>query len=518
MNKRAQWLGWGIFAGSALPVLFLGLAVTTANFENTWRFAGSRSFWIALTNSSKVAAGVLLLAFAIGWPAGTALALSRRWWSAVLVPLGLVTLLMPPFLWAIGWQSLRAYFSYAHQVWLDRLPGTILSHGSQVLAITMTAAYASVHALHRNMIESAILDGGDGLVYRMALRWSAPSALGGAMLGTTITLSDSGCGQIMGHHGLAGEVLVAFAGKINPAEAGAKAFAMAVVLAPLAIVGSITLARSLFYRLAFRRAESASKALSRGRMSWLAPGCCLLAAGMFILPIWGIIRPLCGAGGWGFVRHAAGLFGEMAGTTLLSALSISALATLGALVVSLSTGSGILLISTCLILFSIPSSIFALGWIAGVSHAPPGVTAILRTEWMSWVMMALRFVPAAICIILPVLWRMDATAWDAARLSAMPVSSRFIHVGMPQIRVTLVNALVILGFFGASDVSALVLLQPPGTETFLMHLFAVMDNSSERAVSSLALVALGCGFLGASMLILVNSLLGRHIWNSARAG
>ena len=64
------------------------------------------AFWTALRNSLEIALGVAAMALAIGLPAGLAAALydfpgRRLFLAAVTVPL-----LVPSFLWAIGWSAL----------------------------------------------------------------------------------------------------------------------------------------------------------------------------------------------------------------------------------------------------------------------------------------------------------------------------------------------------------------------------------------------------------------------------
>lgn len=114
-----------------------------------------------------------------------------------------------------------------------------------VMPVVTLVTFAAASQISGSERHSARLYGGRGLLFRLALRYTFPAAVGAAFLGGLVMLADSGCGQIMGYHGVAGEVLVAFAAKNNFQLAALKAVVTATVFLPLLVIAGWALVRYL---------------------------------------------------------------------------------------------------------------------------------------------------------------------------------------------------------------------------------------------------------------------------------
>src|SRR4029077_9288312 len=97
------------------------------------------------------------------------------------------------------------------------------------------ASALRLEALSRAQLEALRLIGGLPLLVRGAAMYTLPASFSAAVLGGILTVNDPGPGQIMGYHGVASDILIAFSARNDIALAAVKALALGVVLLPITL-------------------------------------------------------------------------------------------------------------------------------------------------------------------------------------------------------------------------------------------------------------------------------------------
>ena len=231
-----RFLGWRLNACALvvmmalLPSLWLGFSTLHGSgLKDAW----SGPFLGALWRSLALSSAVLVIALALGWPLGTLMGLARfpgrRLFLAALV----VPLFTPATLWAIGLSSARSLLPYRHRWWFDGFSGALLTGIVQALPLVIVATLLAVRTLPAAPIEAARLAGGLRSLALASVRFSLAAGLAAAGLGALMAIADPGPAQIMGYHGVASEVLIAFSANYDSAQAAGKAIVMTLLLLPM---------------------------------------------------------------------------------------------------------------------------------------------------------------------------------------------------------------------------------------------------------------------------------------------
>ena len=108
----------------------------------------------------------------------------------------------------------------------------------------------------------------------------------------------------------------------------------------------------------------------------------------------------------------------------------------------------------------------------------------LPTLWIAIV----RLLPLAGLLIWPSLRSIPRELFETARLAGKKEWSLVIA---PQSNGAYFRAILAVAAFALGEVSAGKLVAPPGYETFIVRLFALMHGGAESTVAALALVQLG---------------------------
>ena len=211
--------------------------------------------------------------------------------------------------------------------------------------------------------------------------------LAATTLATLRVLSDPGPSQIMGYHGVASEVMIAFASRYDPVQAGQKALTFSLLLVPLLIPMVWILASNLSNGLA--RQESGSSVASSRHAPTHAKGCTTLATILALLlfaPVFaGLARPLLVPAISGVVAQAIRTLLESAAVTLFHAAEAGATAAGVGWVLATWAGRSrshrSIVLSSALLLLSLPSSLHALGVLSITHDLPSYLDPILRGRW-----------------------------------------------------------------------------------------------------------------------------------------
>lgn len=494
--------------------LILGL-VTVPAWPLVWRaivpgeatpLAGS--FAIALRNSLEIAAFVGVIAFVIGRPAGVALALYKFPGRSLAFAIVMLPLLVPTFLWAIGWSALAAQAGPAATAWITGRTGCVLVFLGSAIPLVVLVSYAATLALSGTQIEAARLAGGERAVVYYACRYGATAACFAAALAGLLTLSDPGPGQIFGRRTAASDVLTSFSSQYDFGLAGRQCALLALAVLLLAIPLVLLAATRLSSQILVRQVRSIVR-ISPGPM---AIGISLTFAALILVtmavPLAGLLLPL--QNGLDMTRA----WREVARTgvnTLVYAIGAGFVSTGLSLLTAISVGHSDRLrtavLGSCLALFALPPSMTALGMVYAATSGPSWLDWLTRSRAVVCLGLGLHYFPLATVIALRSWGTLPATWTHAAAIHGVPFSKYFFKVVVPHLLPAMGVTLLLVGLLATADVGTVLLLHPPGRTSLPLAIFTVMANAPESLVASLCVSYL---LLALGLLVVLWSLAGRH--------
>lgn len=465
-------LVWSALGSLASPSVFVGNA-----FRN------------ALENSVSLALCVAAVSLVIGLPLGVVTALYEFPGRSVFFPLVTLPLLVPSFLWAIGWASLAARVDPSVSEALSGFSGCLLVLSAQGVPFVLLISSAATLALSGSQVEAARLAGGERAVFRCVSRYVAAPALFTAGLGGVLTLSDPGPGQIFGFSTAAAEILASFSSRYDFALAGRQC----VILTALVLVIAAPLAVFIAPRLTSEVMIRQSREVRRVRHRGMA-GVTMAALGLVVFlgtvaPLVGLTLPL--VGGVAFLQ-AWNELSHTAGNTLGYAIGAGTIATALGLLLALCAGRSdwirIACLGMALGLLSLPPTFTALGVVQLATAAPAWADPLLRSRLTVCVVLGLRFFPVAAVLGLRAWGSTSATWVFAASVHGVSLGTYLWRVLLPLLLPVGGVSLLLVALLATADVSTVLLLHPPGESSLPLAIFTVMANAPERLVASLCLV------------------------------
>ncbi|MCX6878585.1 MAG: hypothetical protein NTW21_32940 [Verrucomicrobia bacterium] len=472
------------------PFVFLTYEMAAGNGRGVRWWVEQRAWQIAARHTLEQAGMVATIAFVAGWLPGVLTGLSPRGWRWPIQALCALPLLLPPFLWAIGWSFLQCRAPRAWYALFDGRWGMLCAGLAAAVPLVVLAASAAVSAVPRAQWEFCLTRCGKWRTRWVAARRAWPAAAGAAALAALLGTADAGAGQIMGWHGMAGDVLVSLATRQDLAEAATKALAGMVLLLPLAAVAAWLLVTAWAHR------QTSQSVLRHGgmpdciRLNWMPTMALALTALIALgLPAGGLATPLSKGRGEYYLLEAFVLWKSSLGPTLWYAVGGGAVATAGGAILAARCAGQARWIALFLLALAVPSSLRSLGWASAGAHWPvvrvllsgePGVAFVLGVQWM----------PLAALLLAPAFAAVPSSWNDRRRLTGMARLPYTLRVLLPVLAPWLGIAALSCALLVLADVTSLMLLQPPGRTAFTSHVFAVMDNSMEIIVASLCVALL----------------------------
>jgi iron(III) transport system permease protein len=494
LERPAPWRAWGVttvLAVAFLPAVpLLGQALAAG---------GGEVAPALLSNSLAVALLVGVLAWVLGLPAGVLAALYEFPGRRLLLGAALLPLVVPSFLWAIGWSSLAARLGPAATAMLSGRLGCALVFTAAVLPLVLLSAYAAAAALSGSQVDAARLAGGERTVLWQVGRHAVIPAALAAGLGAVLTLSDPGPGLILELPTAASEILTSFAARNDFALAGWQCALLTVLVlalaAPLVWLAAPRFAREMLARPA--------RDLPRVRQSGAAIG----GGSLLVLVLVGTVAPVTGLAlpilrGGDFTRAWRDV-ARTIGNTLLYAGGAAVIAAMLGLALALCVGRSRRLRTVCLgiilALLALPPALGALGVVQAAAQAPAWLDPLLRSRLTVCLVLGLRFMPVAALLGLRA-WGSMPPSWAlAAALHGVPPAKYLSRVVLPFVLPSTAIAKLLVSLLALADIGTVHLLAPPGESTLPLTIFTVMANARESRVASLCLVyvALAAGFLTA---------------------
>ncbi len=446
-------------------------------------------FASALEHSLLLGGGVAAVSFLVGLPLGVLAALYEFPARKILLALATLPLLVPSFLWAIGWSSLAARLGPVATNAISGFSGCVLVFSSSAIPLALLTSYAACTTLSGSQVDAARLAGADRCVLKYALRQAAAPALLAACLGGILTLSDPGPGQILGLSTAASELLTTFSAQYDFSLAARQCLVLtAIVLAaaaPLAYFAAPGLAREILAR------QTAAKERIRKPKTAALTAC---AIALFILvgvvaPVVGLTAPI--ARGRDMLTALSELL-RTATNTLVYGAGAGAIAVIFGMLLAVFVGRNSRLRTACLgvalTLFALPPAFLAIGIVRLAAEAPSWADLVLRSRLTVCLTLALRFFPVAAVLALRS-WGSTSPSWAlVSGLHGVSLPAYLRRVALPLAAPAAGIAMLVVALMATADIGTVLLLHPPGQDSFPLTIFTVMANARESFVASLCLV------------------------------
>ncbi len=461
----------------AVPLLWGNLTLGT--FADLRQGSGS-----ALINSLLVAVLVAVLSLLMGLPLGVTAGLysfpARRGFLAALA----LPMLVPSFLWAIGWSALAARFGGTTFVASGTFGCTVVFLAGALPLVVLTSL-AAVTSLSRSQLEAARLSGGGRAMLFESGRAAAMPAAAAAWLAGVLTLSDAGPGQILGLRTASAEILTSFSALYDYALAARQCVGLTLVVlllaVPLALVAAPRFGSQMLSRHLRRHQLLRPRKASRMTMIFALPVLLLI-----LLPVLGLVLPLRDASDLG---RAWKEVSRTSLDTLLYAGGAGVIAAACGWLVAAGVGrqnrlrTAVLVCSVAII--ALPPAATALGVLRAATQSPASFDAVLRSRLTVILALAARLFPVAAVLFLHA-WQTMPSSWGmAAAVHGVTLPSYLWRILVPRFLPVFALAVLLVALMASADVGTVLLLHPPGQASLPLAIFTVMANAPESLVAAL---------------------------------
>ena len=446
-------------------------------------------FASALRHSLLLGGAVAAVAFFVGLPLGVLAALYAFPARKLLLAVVALPLLAPSFLWAIGWSSLAAGLGPVATNALSGVSGCVLVFSCGAIPIALLTSCAACASLSGSQVDAARLAGADRGVVKYALRHAAVPTLLAACLGGILTLSDPGPGQILGLSTAASELLTTFSALYDFTLAARQCLVLTVIVlalaAPLAYFAAPRIAHAIL-----ARQPAAKERIRKPKMAALAcGGLALVILVGVVAPVVGLVTPIARGSD---ISSALSELVRTSTNTLLYAggagLAAAILGLLFAIVAGRSNRLRTACLGVCLTLFSLPPAFLAIGIVRLAAEAPSWADPVLRSRLTVCLTLGLRFLPVAAVLALRS-WGSTSPSWAlVGGLHGVSLPTYLRRVAFPLAIPAAGIGMLVVALLATADIGTVLLLHPPGQDSFPLAIFTVMANARESVVASLCLV------------------------------
>jgi iron(III) transport system permease protein len=479
IEKTSHWRSLAA-VGFLVPVVWPTLTMLTNSLGVDAQAALRPSFETALASGLRVAFLVTVLSFLAGLPFGILMSRFRFPFRNTVLALAALPLLVPTFLWAIGWSALIAWRGAA---------GVILSFAIPSVSLVMFTSLISARSLSASQIEAAFLAGGEAAVLRHMAGYVVVPAAGAALLAGMLSLSDPGPGQIFGLATAAGELLTSFSAFYDFNLAARQCLLLAAIVLVVAIPSSFLVAPQIASEILVRQTRP-------GRLSEDTVGSrsALVAVFVFctalVFPLFGLIRPVLsdasslGRASAELTRTAAATATYMVGSGVVATV----LGVLFAAAIGRNARLRSVAVAFCFVLMAVPAAVTALAFVEAGTQAPQWTEVLFRSRLAVALAAGGRVFPVAALIAMRT-WNAMPRTWAlAGAVHGVPLFRYVGSVVFPFLAPGLGMSVAICGLLATADVVTVLLVHPPGQSSLPLAIFTIMANAPESLVSALCLV------------------------------
>jgi iron(III) transport system permease protein len=505
LERPGAWRGAGIATGlllAAAPVIVAGLGFSGTGGPGQDSGFLDAAFGPAMVRSLQVAGGVWLVAVGIGLPAGLFSALYAVPLRRFLLVLVALPLLVPSFLWALGLSMLRIALGLPAEGVLSGFSGTVLAFSATAVPLVTLASYVASRGISQGETDAARLAGGERHVVSCVARSVLPVAMAAGLLGSILTLSDPGPGQILGFGGAASHILVSMAAQYDFALATRQSICLGAMVLALAIPVAAWLSPRMASGLLARQTTPLVPARKSGP-AWL--GLALLGGIIVVttlLPLAGLLQPLSHDIP---AARALDTVGRTMGSTVLNASVAGVMGTALGFALALCAGRHprwrSVLLGGALVLFALPPALPSLGAIHLAGITPPALDPFTRGPFTVGVIQSLRLFPLGAVLAMRILGTSSPQWAAAAAVHGVPLRTYLRRVLIPWVLPAAAITALLTALLATADVTTVLLLSPPGGESLPLAIFTIMANAPEALVGTLCLLYVG----GAGILLAVIS-------------
>lgn len=437
-----------------------------------------------LYNTALLGSGTAILSTAIGAPLGVALARITLPRKAVLRVALAAPVLLPPYIVALAWTYLA---SRAGSEWTYSLPAAILVLSLVFYPLAMLATEVAMRRIDGRLEEAALVAAPRGRVLRrITLPLAAPGALGAALVIFVLAISEFGVPALLRVRVYTTEVFTAFAAFYD----FRRAMLLALPLLLLCLVVAGLAAALLGERLVItRRSGGVRPPLFDDwrRVAGLAAVAVLAVA--LVLPLAILVSEAMAARSLSAVLAGSG--GAIANSILLA--TAGATAVIGIAVwlgytrtrVAARIGQGVDILF--IVAFAVPGTIVGVGLI-GVWNRPGFFGALYGTDAMILLGYLARLVPVAALVLAASARYVPVSHEEAAAASGAGWLRTMWRIVLPQMRLGLAAAWIIVFVLAFGELGVSLLVAPPGDATLPIRVYTIIANTPPSHVAALALL------------------------------
>jgi iron(III) transport system permease protein len=448
-----------------------------------------------LWNTTALGTGTAVLATAIGAPLGLALARVPLRGKALLRVALAVPVLLPPYIVALAWtyvggsRGLVAFVT-GHDLlsdWTYSLPAAIVVLSLVFYPLSMLATEVTLRRIDARLEEAAVLVAPASVVVRrITFPLAAPGILAAALIIFVLSVSEFGVPGLLRVRVYTTEVFTAFAALYD----FTRAFVVAVPLVLLCLIVAVAAVALVGDRLLTGRRVSGAPPVLLD--AWRQPaeaaaiGTVAIASG---IPLIVLVDEGLGAESLGAVFQGSG-------PAIVNSLL---LATIGA--------TAVVIVATCLgyararagarvgrvadalfvVVFAVPSTIVGVGLIL-LWNRPDVLGAVYGTDAMFILGYVARFVPVAALTVAAAIRYVPMSHEEAASVSGAGWLRTMTRIVVPQIRLGLVTAWVMVFVLAFGELGVSILIAPPGEATLPIRIYTIIANTPPSHVAALALL------------------------------
>jgi iron(III) transport system permease protein len=461
-----------------------------------------------LWNTTILGVGTALLATTIGAPLGLALArVSLRGKALLRVALA-VPVLLPPYIVALAWTYLGGSRGLIASVtghdlvseWTYSLPAAIVVLSLVFYPLSMLATEVTLRRIDGRLEEAAVLIAPAGVVLRrITLPLAAPGILAAALIIFVLSVSEFGVPGLLRVRVYTTEVFTAFAALYD----FTRAIVLALPLVLLCLVVAVVTVALIGERLVSGHRVSGTPPVLLDAWRQPAGAAAIVAVAIAVgIPLVVLVGEALRAESLSAVfqgSRQAIVRSLLLATTGATAVVIVA-AWLGYARARAGVRVGRVADALFIVVFAVPSTIVGVGLI-GLWNRPGVSGAVYGTDVMFILGYLARFVPVAALAIATATRYVPVSHEEAASVSGAGWLRTMTRIVVPQIRLGLVTAWVIVFVLAFGELGVSILIAPPGEATLPIRIYTIIANTPPSHVAALAL-------LQASVILIPVALLG----------
>ncbi len=470
--------------------------------------------WTLLENSLKLAFAVSISASAAGALLGLLFSrfdLPARGFFALLFT---VPLLVPPYIWAVGWADLLSPGGVLSE-WVDPVllkglyerlfgfEGAVFILFCVYLPIPMLLTMLLLKSVNPHLEEAArVVTWWSGVLRSITLPLVAPGILFGAVLVFLLTFGELSVPGFLRFDVYALESFTSFSAFYDFASATAYAVVMFVVAIVLLLLEAPFMHKTTS-RLGFVYVLKPRESISLGR--YKAAAVLSLFAGVAVMVFAPLGALLVQSGGWDTYLEAFLKAGDSLGRTVWYAAVTATILTLfgfltGYMMHRRSTACWKFLDISTLFLFTLPSAVVGIGLIS--LWNTPWTTFVYSTPLIVVMGFAAKYLLLPSRITVAQLALIPDSMEEAAQMVGAGWVSRMVYIVVPLAMRSLAAAWLAVYIFVVRDTSLAMLLYPPDGDTLSVRIFTLMANGAPDLIAALCVVMIVMSLLPVAFIVL----------------